>query len=152
MSDKEEMKYREMLTKENLNLFDYYSNINELKISSRKKYIMKYILDNFDFHKAHKCMVLMDWKWANISCFDIPTRKDIIKCAYDLLTKLMLYTEENNKIYYIASGGLEVIYYGEDIYDLKFVLTSWAFDYYTKDGDKIYNRLLKIENIEKAIK
>jgi hypothetical protein len=86
------------------------------------------ILNEFDFNKIHKVMVLLNWSWySSKSVSGIPSIQEMIKTATHLLESVIVrrFQMENEEEYiYIGSGG----FYVYSIYNtikLEFRITEW---------------------------
>lgn len=85
--------------------------------------IEDYILDNFDFKKAHHVMFTLMWCWSN----GVPTERELYQRARTLLRDVLqaLNTEDE---YFTETGGLRVQgrrIDGRKYVSLMFIVTSW---------------------------
>ena len=103
------------------------------------------IIDNFDFEKVHRCMTLMDWRWATTN--GVPSLEDIKNNASRLLLDVIIgirfrFSED----YYIGTGGFHVTYNKKyDVILLSFVITDWDDSYI--EESIAYKRCKKIEKM-----
>ena len=85
------------------------------------------IMDNFDFERVNRAMLLLDWKWVEheTGAFEVPHISLLRKRARGLLKEAM---ESKQSFYMIATGGFQADKTTEEnkVYlSLSFVLTSW---------------------------
>jgi hypothetical protein len=101
------------------------------------------IFDNFDFKKVHRCMTLMDWRWATTN--GVPTIEDIRNCASMLLLDVIMGIRFSDE-YNVGTGGFHVTYDKKyDIISLSFVITDWDDSYI--EESVAYKRCKKIEEL-----
>ena len=86
-------------------------------------------LNNFDFHKVHKVMKNLNWKWGfgDAPCH-VPSKRELKEKASELLFQCLECSKSHKKDYRMSTGGFEVnCYYnnGEIDFELNFVLTYW---------------------------
>jgi hypothetical protein len=101
------------------------------------------IIDNFDFEKVHRCMTLMDWRWATTN--GVPSLEDIKNTASRLLLDVIIGIRFS-ATYNVGTGGFHVTY--DKKYDgilLSFVITEWDDSYI--EESVAYKRCKKIEEL-----
>jgi hypothetical protein len=110
------------------------------------------LITQFDFKEVHKCMTLMNWKWAGVSTENgVPSLDDIKKNAKRLVIdviKSYLRTKTSGSI---GTGGFEISYnHYSDYIEMKFVVAEWTDDYILEED--VYKTALKSEKRKKTIK
>jgi len=107
----------------------------------KEEYIIREVMENFDWEKCHIVMNLIDWRWFSGT---VPEIYELKATALDLIRhsiKGIKSGEVNhNSSYYSATGGLKATSwknrYGHIVaIKLEFVLTDWESDgdYYSED-------------------
>lgn len=90
------------------------------------------ILQETDFDKIHRAMVVLDWQWA-YSPTGVPTIEEMKSQAKHYLEEVWNIPEDGiSEVYFTGSGGFMAYKYvidGLKILSLKFELAGWEFDY-----------------------
>lgn len=81
--------------------------------------VWKDILDNFDWEKVRKCMVVTGWRWASVG--GVPTVGELQAEAKGLVEDV--YGRKG----FASAGGFQAEYFDSSV-NLSFVLTSWSAD------------------------
>lgn len=79
------------------------------------------ILDEFDFEKVHKVMVVLDWKWHNTD--GVPSIGDLRRMARSLLQHVVSSREINTA----ASGGLTAFMH-HGVLGLRFEVSNYEIE------------------------
>ena len=84
------------------------------------------ILNNFNFHRVHKIMKMLNWKWYIKDSGEtrIPYESEIRTAASEILMNLLEQKESGKKDYIISSGGLKGVLDDGD-FGLEFILEDW---------------------------
>ena len=90
-------------------------------ITQKQQELIDDIMDNFDFEKVHKVMTFLNWKWAMLDGYAIPSISDIRSRARDRLKTVLL-----EKYGYCESGGLVARKYDDGTISLEFKIESWG--------------------------
>jgi len=116
-----------------LNLQDLITKALEQPKEKDLEYMIKDILNEFDFDKVYEAMDALDWRWRD----EIPTIYDLRETAESLLrgaakSRLSDFKDTHHEIAIInGTGGFEArAYCNEDKtkitgLDLAFIVTSW---------------------------
>ena len=72
-----------------------------------QKKAIKEIMHNFDFKKVRKTMLALDWRWNSIN--RTPFVSELMETAEQLLFDSTVATADDSGVYYVSTGGLEVI-------------------------------------------
>jgi len=99
-----------------------------MKGDEKMKELISKIIQNFDFEKVHRVMLIVDWHWGSVN--RVPSISNLIICAEELLREISKYKTGCS----ISKGGFKATKInterdGEGL-ELKFILTERAF--YTK--------------------
>jgi len=98
------------------------------------------IMDNFDFHKVHRVMKMLNWKWAySDSETGIPEEYELRKFARNELNRALAGVMDGHKEYQTSCGGFEAYakrWSPEELDEdkpyiqliLKFVVADWDVD------------------------
>ena len=84
----------------------------------RNAAVVEIIMQNFDFHKVHKAMESLGWKWALTRGrgLDVPTVDDLRETARDLL-------EDVKPGHHRGTGGFEATNHS-----LKFIVEEYSWE------------------------
>ena len=95
----------------------------------RNEKIIDLVIGQFDFHKVHKAMEATNWEWAtgtDDNCA-IPSIRNIIDTAKDLLGKVIEHYEETGETTSWATGGFTA-YISENEIGLMFNLEETSIE------------------------
>lgn len=81
----------------------------------RNEKIIDLVIEKFDFYKVHKAMDATNWKWAGKIGEEVPSIRNIIDTAKDLLEKVMEHYEETGETTSWATGGFTAYISDEEI-------------------------------------
>lgn len=100
---------------------------------------IKYIIENFNWDKAHKVMKFLDWKWLGED--ESPSHGKLMLHASKLLNDTYDKALENKgETVSIMTGGLKATAQRDEegIYrlNLEFILTWWEYDF---ENEEIFN-------------
>ena len=84
------------------------------------------ILNSFNFHRVHKNMKMLNWKWYIEDSGEtrVPYEIEIRTKASEILMRLLEEKELGKKDFIISTGGLKGILDDGD-FGLEFVLEEW---------------------------
>ena len=111
-------------------------------ISSLEKQLnlIDQIMDNFDFHKVHRVMKMLNWKWAHSeSESGVPEEYELRNFARNELNRVLAGVMDGHKEYQTSCGGFEAYakrWSAEELDDgkpciqliLRFVVADWDVD------------------------
>ena len=141
---------------------ELYLNSYGKTITSADRYIIHELHSQLEYDKIVKCMTVMDWSWAFTE--NPITIEMIKKYALLMLVKFLVGVRETEKYnndyflqvehipYYNKSGGIEVSYYGESCFSIKFIITSWDWDLESCEMSQTYKNCLKSDDRKRKIK
>ena len=99
-----------------------------------KQELIDDIMDCFDFHRVHKCMVALEWGWHTLGK-RVPERNEICKAARKLMQSIP--DKHVCEEFGTGTGGLHVraFYNNEELesMELLFVVSDWSSNVKDKD-------------------
>jgi len=129
----------------------------------QKQNIIDEILEEFDFDRVYRVMVMLDWRWClpvGERTFEYdhiqgnmrtPTLDELKNSAARILRDVMKSAEKNtHETVLTGSGGLMAYAYYEDTLDminidLTFQVTSWFVNEF--EINRVYNKKVEINNV-----
>lgn len=85
-----------------------------------EKQLIKTVMDEFDFNKAHKIMTDLNWTWCDDGVPTISEIKEHVKFMMGILFKSVHENPEQN-VSYLDGGGFLVYYDKEADYKLSLI-------------------------------
>jgi len=86
---------------------------------------IEYILNNFDFHKVHKAMEILNWRWVTCDEDEAPPITKLREEARRLLEEVYK-MKTKQSINYTGCGGFNVSYDKKyDVLTLNFCIEEW---------------------------
>ena len=106
-----------------------------ITINTKEYQLVNKILESFDFGKCHITMTLLNWRWARVGGYRVPTVEELKETARGHLIHAMEGIKNEPKMgmdspYIVSSGGLKASVFKNrhnhiTFAKLEFILTDW---------------------------